>query len=155
MTKIKKGDKAPEFAAKDQTGVLITNEFLKGKKYILYFYPKNNTPGCNNEAKNLRDNFKKLTDIGFEIYGVSPDSRGSDLKFKQKFELPFNLIADTENEVMKAFDVWSEKKMFGKIKIGVHRTTFLVDEQGIVIHVFKKVKTKEHAEQIFKILQIT
>ena len=154
MTNIKKGDKVPEFSAKDQNGNTISNETLKGKKYILYFYPKNNTPGCNNEAKNIRDNYKKLTDAGFEIYGISPDSRESDLKFKEKHELPFNLIADTEKEVMKAFDVWGEKKMFGKVKIGVHRTTFLADEQGMIIHVFKKVKTKEHAEQIFEILEI-
>ncbi|MEA2042130.1 MAG: thioredoxin-dependent thiol peroxidase [Bacteroidota bacterium] len=152
MTTIKAGDKAPEFSGIDQNGNTISSEALKGKKYVLYFYPKDNTPGCTNEAKNLRDNYKKLQKAGFEVIGVSPDSEKSHTKFIDKHELPFNLIADTQKEVLKAFELWGEKKMFGKIKIGVHRTTFVVDEAGVVMHVFKKVKTKEHAEQIFEIL---
>ena len=125
-------------------------EKYKGKKVILYFYPKDNTPGCIAEACNLRDNYNKLKDKGFEVIGVSPDSEKSHEKFATKHELPFDLIADTEKELMNIFGVWGEKKMYGRTYDGVHRTTFVLSENGEVEKLIKKVKTKDHASQIFE-----
>ncbi len=152
MTHLKAGDKAPEFKTTDHTDKNIGTEELKGKKYVLYFYPKDNTPGCTNEAKNLRDNYEEFAKQGFEVIGVSPDSKASHIKFAEKHNLPFPLIADENKEIMNAFGVWGEKKMYGRVYEGVHRTTFLVDEAGEITKIFKKVKTKEHAEQIFACL---
>ena len=150
MTHLKSGDLAPSFKAKNQVGEEINLESYKGKKLILYFYPRDNTPGCTIEAKNLRDNFKILQEKGFEIIGVSPDSEEKHQKFIAKHELPFDLIADEKKEVLKNYGVWGEKKMFGKTRMGVFRTTFVIDEKGIIENIFKKVKTKEHAEQILE-----
>lgn len=125
---------------------------LKGKKLILYFYPKDNTPGCTNEALNLKENYNKLKEDGFEVIGISPDSEQSHEKFSKKLDLPFKLISDTEKTILKDFGVWGEKKMYGKTYMGVHRTTFIIDKNGTIIKIFPKVKTKEHYEQIMKAL---
>jgi thioredoxin-dependent peroxiredoxin len=150
MTHLKIGDKAPDIKAKNQNGETVNLNDYKGKKLILYFYPKNNTPGCTAEACDLRDNFQPLKDKGFEILGVSPDSENSHLKFIAKYSLNFDLISDIDKKVLKDYGVWGEKKMFGKTKEGVHRTTFVIDEEGKIEKVFKKVKTKEHASQILE-----
>ena len=150
MTHLKIGEKAPEFTAKNQISEEISLASFKGKKLILYFYPKDNTPGCTVEAKNLRDNFETLQKEGFEIVGVSPDNEQSHQKFIYKHGLPFDLIADVDKKILQDYGVWGEKKMFGKIKMGVFRTTFVINEKGIIEKIFKKVKTKEHAEQILE-----
>ena len=150
---IKEGIKAPNFIGIDQTGTKRELADYKGKKLILYFYPKDNTAGCSAEAVNLKDNYKLLQDKGFEILGVSPDSEKSHQKFIEKKELPFNLIADTEKEILNTYGVWGEKKMYGRTYMGVFRTTFVIDEKGIIQKIFKKVKTKEHTEQILKELE--
>ncbi len=146
MTHLTEGDKIPNFEK------IITKDKIKGKKLVLFFYPKDNTPGCTNEAKNLRDNYEKLKNDKFEVIGVSPDSEASHEKFSTKHELPFKLIADTEKEIMNACGVWGEKKMYGRTFDGVFRTTFIVNDKGEIEKVFKKVKTKEHYEQIMKAL---
>ena len=146
MITLKEGDKIPE------TENIVNLKNLKRKKLILYFYPKDNTPGCTNEALNLKKNYKELKKNGFEVIGVSPDSEQSHKKFTDKFDLPFQLISDTEKTLLSLFGVWGEKKMYGKTYQGVHRTTFIIDEAGTIIKIFPKVKTKEHYEQIMKAL---
>ena len=150
MTHLKPGDKAPEFSFENQEGKISSLENFKGKKLILYFYPKDNTPGCTAEACNLRDNFHILKDKGFEIIGVSPDNETSHSKFISKFDLPFDLIPDTDKKILKNYGVWGEKEIFGKVKEGVLRTTFIIDETGKIEKVFDNVQTKDHAEQILK-----
>lgn len=148
MTTLKEGDKAPEIEGKDQHNELITFDRFPGQKIILYFYPKDSTPGCTAEACNLRDHYDELRDMGFEIIGVSPDSEASHQKFIDKNNLPFRLIADPDKEILNAYGVWGEKKMYGKVYKGVHRTTFIISEDRNIEKIFKKVKTKSHAEQI-------
>ncbi len=150
---LKVGDKAPEFEGVNQNNDIIRLSDYKGRKLVLYFYPKDNTPGCNNEAQNLRDYYNEFKEKGFEILGVSPDSVEKHQKFIEKFNLPFNLIADTEKKILELYGAWGEKKMYGKTYMGVLRTTFLINEEGIITHIFKKVKTKEHSQQIFKELE--
>jgi peroxiredoxin Q/BCP len=150
MTQLKEGDKAPEFSGKNQDGDVVKLCDFKGKKLILYFYPKDNTPGCTAESCNLRDNYHDLLSKGYEVVGVSPDSISSHQKFIAKQNLPFQLIADTEKEILKAYGAWGMKKMYGKEYEGVLRTTFIINEEGLVEKVFTKVKTKEHTEQILK-----
>ena len=146
--KIQPGDKAPLFEGKDQQGNLISlNDYL-GKKLILFFYPKDNTPGCTAEACNLRDNYTALQSEGFEIIGVSPDNEKSHLKFADKFQLPFPLIADTDKKILQDYGVWGTKSMYGKQYEGVFRTTFVINEAGIIEAVFQKVETANHAAQI-------
>lgn len=147
-TQLKAGDKAPEFSITTESGENISLNDYKGKKLVLYFYPKDNTPGCTAEACNLRDNYELLLKQGYEILGVSPDSEKSHKKFIEKHELPFKLIPDIEKEILQAYGVWAEKKMFGKTYMGVVRTTFVIDEVGVIEEVIKKVKTKDHANQI-------
>ncbi len=147
MTHLKEGDKAPEFLL-EQFGLKKSD--FEGKKVILYFYPKDNTPGCTAESCNLRDNYDDLKSKGFEVVGVSPDSEASHDKFKTKHDLPFQLIPDTEKEILSAYGVWGEKKMYGRTYMGVFRTTFIINEDGIIEKIYKKVKTKEHSEQILK-----
>jgi peroxiredoxin Q/BCP len=150
MTTLKEGDKAPDFAGIDQNEHTISLSDYKGKKLILFFYPKDNTPGCTAEACNLRDNFDDLKGKGYELLGVSPDSARKHQNFIKKHELPFPLLADTEKEVLNAYKVWGEKKFMGRTYDGVHRTTFIIDEEGKIEKVFKKVKTKAHTEQILE-----
>lgn len=153
MTKLKEGQEAPFFEGTDQSGNTIKLDDFKGKKLVLYFYPKDNTPGCTNEACNLRDNYKDLLAKDFAVVGVSPDSITSHQKFAGKYDLPFPLISDTEKKIMSDYGVWGEKKIFGKISLGVQRTTFIIDEKGIIEKIIKKVDTKEHTDQIYKIYE--
>jgi len=147
---LKAGDKVPEFESKDQDGNTIKLSDFKGKKVVLYFYPKDNTPGCTAESCNLRDNYEALQAQGYEVLGVSQDSEASHQKFITKYELPFKLIADIDHTVHEAFGTWGEKKMYGKTYMGTLRTTFLINEEGIVEEVIEKVKTKDHTAQILK-----
>lgn len=149
MNEIKEGDYAPKFTAKDQNGNIVTLEDYLGKKLVLYFYPKDNTPGCTAEACNLRDNHNDLQNTGYEIVGVSPDSEESHKNFISKQDLPFTLLADEDKKVAKDYGVYGEKKLYGKTFMGIIRTTFIIDEEGRIERVIRKVKTKEHSEQIF------
>lgn len=148
MTHLNIGDKAPDFQFTGADGEITTLESYKGKKLILYFYPRDNTPGCTAEACNLRDNYDDLREKGFEVIGVSADSEKSHDKFKNKHDLPFNLISDTEKTVLQAYGVWGKKKLAGRTYMGIHRITFVIDEKGIIEKLYEKVKTKQHTEQI-------
>lgn len=142
------GDKMPTFCAIDQNGTVITNEQLLGKKTIIYFYPKDSTPGCTAEACNLRDNYHRFLEQGYQIYGVSKDSQKSHQNFIAKNELPFPLLSDPSTTMLQAFGAWGEKKMCGKTCIGTLRKTFVFDEQGILVQMIDKVDTKNHTEQL-------
>lgn len=148
MAHINIGDKAPDFQFTDHNGQAKDLDSFKGRKLILYFYPKDNTPGCTAESCNLRDNYQDLLKSGFEVVGVSADSEKSHDKFRNKYDLPFGLISDTDKKVLEAYGVWGEKKMMGRTYMGIHRTTFVIDENGIIEKIYTKVKTKEHTEQI-------
>lgn len=150
MTHLKVGDKAPNFTGIDQNGESIELSQLVGKKIVLYFYPKDSTPGCTAQACDLRDNYQMLLSKGYTVLGVSADTQKSHQKFIEKHNLPFPLIADTEKEIIKAFGVWGPKKFMGKTFDGIHRTTFIIDEQGVIEEIIDKVKTKEHTSQIVK-----
>ena len=150
MKTLKQGDKVPNFSAKDEQGHLVSLEDFKGKKLIVFFYPKANTPGCTAEACNLRDHYRVLQEQGYELLGVSADTSKQQLKFKDKYEFPFRLLADEDKAVINAFGVWGPKKFMGKTYDGIHRTTFIIDEQGIVERIIDKVKTKDHAAQILE-----
>jgi thioredoxin-dependent peroxiredoxin len=149
MIQIKEGMKAPGFEGIDQNGKEIKLEDFKGKKVVLYFYPKDNTPGCTAEACNLRDNQDSFIKNGFVVIGVSPDSEKSHKGFAGKFSLPFPLIADTSKKILNDYGVWGEKKMYGKSFMGVIRTTFIIDEKGIIEKIITKVDTSGHTKQIF------
>lgn len=151
MTHLKPGDKAPAFALNNQDGDTIALKDFKDKKLVLFFYPKDNTPGCTAEACDLRDNFDALTKQGYTLLGISPDSEKKHQNFIKKFDLPFSLLADTDQEMLQAYGCWGQKKFMGKEYIGVHRTTFLIDEKGKIAEVIAKVKTKEHAAQILTV----
>ena len=148
MSQLKEGDKAPDFKAKDQNGNDISLSDFKGKKLILYFYPKDDTPGCTAEACNLRDNYEILMKKGFAILGVSADNEKSHLKFIKKFELPFPLVADTDQSVANAFGTWGLKKFMGREYMGMHRYTFVINEEGLILKIFTKVETAHHTQQI-------
>jgi peroxiredoxin Q/BCP len=150
MTTLKKGDKAPVFSAVDQDGKLHKLEDYKGKKLVVFFYPKASTPGCTAEACDLRDNFARFEANNYALLGVSADPQGKQAKFKEKYGFPFPLLADEDKAVIEAFGVWGPKKFMGKEYDGIHRTTFVIDENGIIAEVIDKVKTKEHADQILK-----
>jgi len=153
MTKLKIGDKAPDFKGLDQDGNRIKLEDFTEEKLILYFYPKDNTPGCNNEACNLRDNYQMWLDKGYKVVGVSPDSQASHQKFIAKFELPFPLISDTDKDIIKAYGAWGPKKLYGREYEGLLRSTFVIDENGTIDQIFMKVKTKDHTNQILETLK--
>lgn len=142
------GDKMPTFSVADQNGNVVTDKQLLGKKTIIYFYPKDSTPGCTAEACNLRDNYERMLAEGYQVLGVSKDSQKSHLNFIAKYELPFTLLSDPSTEMLQAFGAWGEKKMCGKTCIGTLRKTFVFDEKGILTQVIEKVDTKNHAEQI-------
>jgi len=150
MTHLKAGDKAPEFSGPDQSGKIVSLTALRGKKVVLYFYPKDDTPGCTAEACNLRDNYQTLKKEGFEVLGVSMDDPESHRKFGKKYELPFRLIADTDQQIVHAYGVFGEKKLFGHKFMGIHRTTFLIDEKGTIHHIISKPDTGDHARQILE-----
>jgi len=150
MAQPKINEKAPAFKGVTQTKETISITDFKGKKLILYFYPKDNTSGCTAEARNLSENYNKLQEAGYEVLGVSPDSVKSHQKFSEKHQLPFPIIADTEKEILKAYGVWGEKKMYGRTYMGVKRTTFIINEDGIIEQIIDKVKTKDHTNQILR-----
>ena len=142
------GDKMPTFSVADQNGNMVTDQQLLGKKTIIYFYPKDSTPGCTAEACNLRDNYERMLAEGYQVFGVSKDSIKSHQNFIAKYELPFTLLSDPSTEMLQAFGAWGEKKMCGKTSIGTLRKTFVFDETGVLTQVIEKVDTKNHAEQI-------
>lgn len=148
MNGLKIGDKAPDFTALSQDNVEVSLKEFSGKKVILYFYPKDNTPGCTLEAKNLRDGKEEMLKMGFQIVGVSPDSVKSHQGFCQKHELNFTLLADTEKVIASDYGVWGEKEFMGRTIVGIHRTTFVIDEKGVIEKIFDKVDIKNHWQQI-------
>lgn len=150
MTTLQKGDKAPDFTAVDQEGKIHSLSDYKGKKLVVFFYPAANTPSCTIEVCNLRDNYSSFTKEGYALLGVSADTQKKQANFKNKFELPFPLLADEDKKVIEAFGVWGPKKFMGREFDGIHRTTFVISENGIIEEVIQKVKTKEHAAQILK-----
>ncbi len=153
MFHLKVGDKAPEFNITDQNGKAHSITDYKGKKVILYFYPKDLTPGCTAQSCNLGANYETLKKEGFEVIGVSADDEKKHQRFINKYNLPFNLLADTNKEVLNRYGVWGEKKFMGKTYDGIHRTTFVIDENGVIIHIINKVKTTDHTQQILDELE--
>jgi peroxiredoxin Q/BCP len=145
---LKEGDKAPNFKGKDQNGNVVKLADLKGKRFVLYFYPKDDTPGCTKEACSFRDNFGVFDSKGITVLGVSIDDERSHQKFIAKYELPFDLIADTDKKIVEAYGVWGEKSMYGKKYMGTLRKTFLIDEKGKIVKIFDKVKVAEHADEV-------
>jgi peroxiredoxin Q/BCP len=150
MINLKEGDKAPVFSGNDQNGKKVSLADLKGKKVVLYFYPEDDTPTCTIQACNLRDNYSLLKKNGFVILGVSPDDEKKHKKFEAKYDLPFTLIADPQHGIIDKYGVWGEKKLYGHEYMGIHRTTFLIDEKGIIRKIFLRPKNKQHAEEIIK-----
>lgn len=150
MTTLQQGDKAPNFSGKDQDGNVHTLADYKGKKLVVFFYPKADTPGCTAEACDLRDNFERFKANNYALLGVSADSAKAQTKFKNKYEFPFPLLADEDKSVIEAFGVWGPKKFMGREYDGIHRTTFVINEEGLIDEVITAVKTKEHAAQILK-----
>jgi thioredoxin-dependent peroxiredoxin len=148
MTTLKAGDKAPTFESTDQQGNAVNLQDLKGSKVALFFYPKDNTPGCTAEACNLRDNYESLLNSGYKVIGVSADNLKSHQKFAEKYSLPFPLLPDTDKKISNAYGVWGPKKFLGKSYEGISRTTFIIDEDGVILKVLDKVDTKNHAQQI-------
>ena len=149
------GDKIPEILGRDANGKEIKSSDYLGKKFALYFYPKDNTPGCTSQACSLKDGYSDLQNAGLEVIGVSVDDEKSHQKFITKYELPFPLIADTDKKLVEAFGVWGEKKMYGRTYFGTYRTTFIIDEEGKVEHIItpKSIKVKEHAAQLLKLVK--
>lgn len=148
MNTLKVGDKVPGFSAADQDGNTVNLSDYQGKKLIVFFYPKASTPGCTAEACNLRDNYQELKKQGYELLGVSADSQKRQSNFKNKYDFPFPLLADEDHKVIKTFGVWGPKKFMGREYDGIHRKTFVIDENGVVVKVIDKVKTKDHAAQL-------
>jgi thioredoxin-dependent peroxiredoxin len=149
-THLEVGDKAPNFSGLDQNGIKVSLKDYLGKKLVLYFYPEDDTPTCTVQACNLRDNFSALKANGFEIVGVSPDDVESHKKFKNKFQLPFTLVADPKHTIIDKYGVWGEKNLYGHKHMGIYRTTFVINEKGVITKIFKKPRNKAHAEEIMK-----
>ena len=154
MTSITEGSKAPLFKAKDQNGNTVSLSDYKGKKLVLYFYPEDDTPTCTIQACNLRDNFGLLKSKDIIVLGVSPDEEKKHKKFETKYELPFTLIADPDHKIIDKYGVWGEKQLYGRNYMGLHRTTFLIDEKGIVKKIFLKPKSKQHTQEILNAWQL-
>lgn len=150
MTNLETGKKAPAFKVKDQNEQIRTLKDFEGKKLVLYFYPKDDTPTCTTEACNLRDNYKKLISEGYQVLGVSPDSPEKHQKFIAKFQLPFDLLSDEDTKMAQKYGVWGEKSLYGRKYMGIIRTTFIIDEKGKIEEIIEKVKSKEHTSQILK-----
>ncbi len=148
MAKLKEGDKAPDFAVSDQEGNIVRAKDLRGRKVVLYFYPKDDTPGCTKEACSFRDSWAKFKRRGIEVFGVSLDSEKSHQKFINKFSLPFRLLADTDKKLSESFGTYGEKKFMGRTYMGNNRVTFLIDEKGKIKKIFEKVKPEDHAEEV-------
>lgn len=153
MKHLKIGDQAPDFSSIDQEGRTINLQDYKGKKVVIYFYPKDNTPGCTAQACNIRDNYESILANDIVIFGVSADSEEKHQKFIEKFDLPFPLLADTDKNLLNAFGVWGEKKFMGKIYDGIHRTTFLLNENHVIVGIIEKPKTKDHTREILEVYQ--
>ncbi len=147
---LQKGDKAPYFEGPDQDGNIIRLSDFAGRKLVLYFYPKDSTPGCTAEACDLRDNYHRFLDLGYAVVGVSKDSSASHRKFIDKYELPFPLISDPETKILQAYDAWGEKKNYGKVTMGTLRKTYIIDADGTIEDIISKVDTKNHTAQILK-----
>lgn len=152
MTHLKVGDKAPEFTSLNEDGEEIKLSDYRGKNLVLFFYPKDDSPGCTKEACNLRDNYRSLQKMGFDVLGVSPDKPTKHKKFIDKYEFQYSLVADTEKEIINSYGLWGPKKFMGREVVGVHRTTFLINGEGVITHIIDKVKTKEHTSQIKALL---
>ena len=150
MTSLSEHMKAPAFTAKDQHGTTVSLSSFKGKKLILYFYPEDDTPTCTIQACNFRDNFGLLKNKGFEVVGVSPDDIQKHKKFEDKYDLPFTLLADPQHRIIDKYGVWGEKQLYGRTYMGLHRTTFLIDEKGMIRKIFLKPRNKQHSEEIIK-----
>ncbi|HMQ47077.1 MAG TPA: thioredoxin-dependent thiol peroxidase [Saprospiraceae bacterium] len=150
MTHLQVGDQAPGFEAKNQLGEVVRLSDYRGKRLILFFYPQDNSPSCNNEVCNLRDNYQLFQKQGYELLGVSPDTEKRHQNFIKKFDLPFPLLADTDRAIIRAYGLWGEKKFMGRTFDGVHRTTFIINKKGVIEQVFTKVVTKNHAAQILE-----
>ena len=148
MGKLKEGDKAPAFTSKDQNGNDVSLKGLKGKKVVLYFYPKDNTPGCTKQACNLRDHYTELQSAGYEVLGVSMDSEAKHQKFIAKYDLPFSLLVDDQKVLLEKYEAWGKKKFMGKEYMGILRKTFVIDEDGNIEKIIEKVKTNDHTAQI-------
>ena len=154
MTSLNEGQKAPGFTAKDQNGNTVSLKDFIGKKVVLYFYPEDDTPTCTIEACNLRDNYKLLGQKRLVILGVSPDDEKKHKKFEEKYKLPFTLVADPQKKIVEKYGVWGEKKLDGRKYMGLHRTTFLIDEKGVIQKIFRKPKSKIHSEEILEALRM-
>lgn len=153
MNQLKEGDKAPEFTSKDQNGNEVSLAQFKGKKVVLYFYPKDDTPGCTAEACDFRDNYQGLKAKGIEVLGVSIDDEKSHQKFIAKHSLPFTLLADTDKAIVESYGVWGEKNMYGKKYMGTHRTTFIINEEGNIDHIITKVDSKSPTAQVLELIK--
>jgi len=149
---LKVSDKVPDFNLQNEDGEWISNKSLKGKKYILFFYPKDDSPGCTKEACSIRDHYKKIKSKEYTVFGVSPDKASKHRKFIDKYEFQYSLLADTEKELINAFEVWGPKKFMGREIVGVYRSTFFIDEAGIITNRIDNVKTKIHGEQILEVI---
>lgn len=153
MATLKEGDKAPEFTANDQNGKTVALADYRGKTVVLYFYPKDDTPGCTAEACDFRDNYEYLQSQGYEVIGVSTDDEKSHKKFESKYSLPFTLIADHDQQIVNSYGVWVEKNMYGKKYMGTQRTTFIIDADGVISHIITKVDTKNSSQQVLDLLK--
>ena len=150
--KIKVGEKLPNFEMPNQNGDLVSLESLKGEKFILFFYPKDDSPGCTKEACSIRDNYRKISKAGYKVFGVSPDTPKKHLKFIDKYEFQYELLSDEDKAVLTSYGLWGPKKFMGREIIGVYRTTILVNEEGVIEEIIEKVKTKIHGEQILEVM---
>ncbi len=148
--KIKVGEKLPVFEMPNQNGEIVSSESLKGEKYVLFFYPKDDSPGCTKEACSIRDNYRKISKAGYKVFGVSPDPPKKHLKFIDKYEFQYDLLSDEDKSVLTSYGLWGPKKFMGREIIGVYRTTILVNEEGIIENIIEKVKTKIHGEQVLE-----
>ncbi|MEO7961012.1 MAG: thioredoxin-dependent thiol peroxidase [Ginsengibacter sp.] len=154
MIELQPGNKAPVFKGKDQNGTTISLKDFAGQKVVLYFYPEDDTPTCTTEACNLRDNFSVLKEKGITVLGVSPDDVKKHKKFELKYKLPFTLVADPDKTIIEKYGVWGEKNLYGRKYMGLRRTTFLIDEKGVIVKIFRKPKSKIHAEEIMKAWEV-
>jgi peroxiredoxin Q/BCP len=151
MKHLKVGDQAPDFISKDQNGNEVKLSDYKGQRFVLYFYPKDNTPGCTTQACNIRDNYSSFKENGINIFGVSADTEQKHVKFIEKFDLPFPLLADVDHELLNLYGVWGEKKFMGKTFDGIHRTTFVMDASHMIVGIIEKPKNKNHSDEILEI----
>lgn len=153
MTHLEVGDIAPGFTANNESGETVSLSSFRGQKVVLFFYPKDDSPSCTKEACSIRDNYSKLSKAGINVFGISPDTEKKHKKFIDKYEFQYSLLADPEKEIINSYGVWGEKKFMGKTIVGVHRSTFIIDEEGKIMEIIKKVKTSEHGQQILDLVE--